>query len=192
MRRYLALARGDTRFAAPPAARFVPAKAVGNFVPTLTKKAFEKFGFSAATLITDWTRIAGTELAGYTTPERLRWPRGGEAASSDEDGRPGATLVLRVDPARALDVEYRTRQILDRINGYFGYRAVDTIRLVQAPLPHLAEGESSTRRGEGREGERPDRRRSPPPPPRAPADDPLLAALARLEQEVLRDRARRS
>lgn len=178
-RRHLSLARGDARFASPPTARFVPAKAVGSFVPTLTKKAFEKFGFGAAALITDWARIAGAELASYTMPDKLKWPRGAQedGIHEDEGERRGATLILRVDPARALDVEYRARQIMDRINSYFGYRAVDTIRLVQTPI-----------------GAQPEQARKPnaPPAPAIPqvaADDPLAAALARLEQGVLRDRA---
>src|SRR5262245_45216734 len=50
-------------------------KAVGSFLPRLTQKAFEKYGFSAATLITDWPAIAGLELAAFTAPERLKWPR---------------------------------------------------------------------------------------------------------------------
>ncbi len=153
-------------------------KAVGSFVPTLTKKAFEKFGFSPATLITDWTRIAGAELAAYTIPDKLKWPRGTEAASleDDEGERRGATLILRVDPARALDVEYRARQIMDRINAYFGYRAVEVIKLVQAPV------DSRT----------PSAQTSAPAPTASPAtpDDPLRAALARLEKGVMRDLAK--
>jgi hypothetical protein len=114
-------------------------KAVGSFVPTLTRKAFEKYGFSAASLLTDWPAIAGRELAAYTAPERLRWPRG--PASSDEEGadsenrrRSGATLVLRVDGGRSLEVQHGARQIIERINGYFGYAAVHELRIVQAPL----------------------------------------------------------
>jgi len=184
MRRYLALAPSQSRFAAPPTARFVPAKAVGSFVPALTRKAFEKFGFSTATLITDWARIVGSELAQYTIPDKLKWPRGGDMIGDGDDGeRRGATLILRVDPARALDIEYRARQVMDRINGYFGYRAVETLRLVQAPL-------LLSPCGEGRETR--ERRRSGlPPSPSAPGKgegddtgDPLVAALARLEQSV--------
>jgi hypothetical protein len=37
----------------------VPARAVGAFLPRLTRKAFEKYGFSAATLLTDWPAIVG-------------------------------------------------------------------------------------------------------------------------------------
>ena len=111
-------------------------KAVGAFVPALTRKAFEKYGFSTASLIMDWPRIAGTEIAAWTTPEQVKWPRGVETADMAETNGPqsGATLVLRVDPARALDVEYRSRQIIERINAYFGYRAIEGLRLIQAPL----------------------------------------------------------
>jgi hypothetical protein len=113
-------------------------KAVGSFVPGLTRKAFEKYGFSAATLITDWATIAGRELAAYSIPERLKLPRAVER--SDEDaveaakGRPGATLVLRVDGGRSLDVQHNARQIVERINAYFGYAAVAELRIVQAPI----------------------------------------------------------
>ena len=55
--------------------------AAGSFVPQLTRKAFEKFGFSAATLIMDWPTIVGGEIAYYTQPERLKWPRVADEAS---------------------------------------------------------------------------------------------------------------
>jgi hypothetical protein len=117
--------------------RGAPSKSVGAFVPGLTRKAFEKFGFSTASLIMDWPRIAGADLAQWTTPERVKWPQGYETAelAQESGSRPGATLVLRVDPARALDVEYRSRQIVERINAYFGYRAIAELRILQAPLP---------------------------------------------------------
>ncbi len=50
-------------------------------------------------------------------------------------GRPGATLIVRVEPARALDVQYKAQQLMERINGHFGYRAVAELRILQAPLP---------------------------------------------------------
>ena len=114
-------------------------KAVGSFLPRLTRKAFEKYGFSAAALVTDWTAIAGKEIAAFTAPERLKWPRSverpeDEAEAGRNKGRPGATLVLRVDPARALDIQYNARQIVERINAYFGYAAVAELRILQAPI----------------------------------------------------------
>jgi hypothetical protein len=113
---------------------------LGKFVGKLTQKAFEKHGFSAATLLTDWRTIVGNDLATYTAPERLKWPRGvetyGDVAEGGE-GRPGATLILRVDSARALDVSYKSRQLIERINAYFGYKAVSELRFIQAPVAGL-------------------------------------------------------
>lgn len=127
-----------------PTAPFRPrsgssARAVGSLVSKLTRKAVEKYGFSAAALITDWRNIVGEDLARYTEPQRLKWPRCVEAyGEADAAGRPGATLVLRVDGARALDVQYNARQLIERINGYFGYRAVESLRLIQAPVEPVA------------------------------------------------------
>lgn len=120
-----------------PARGRISAKAVGSYVPKLTRKAFEKYGFSAAALLTDWETIVGKKFAGFAVPERLKWPRSVSFSGDIEpgaEGRPGATLILRVDPAYALEVEYQGAQILERINAYFGYRAVAELRLMQAPL----------------------------------------------------------
>jgi hypothetical protein len=160
-------------------------KAVGSFVARLTQPAFEKYGFSAATLLTDWATIVGADLARYTQPERLKWPKAVAtygAVAEDEQGRPGAILMLRVDGGRALDVQYKGRQIIERINAYFGYRAVAELRIIQAPITPLA-------------SERP--RHEPKPLPRdviatgpvaAISDEGLRTALARMSAG-LADRA---
>lgn len=158
-------------------------RAVGAMVPKITRKVFEKFGFSTATLLTDWSVIVGADIARYTLPERLKWPRGYEgAAGESEAGRPGATLMLRVEPARALDVQYKARLLTDRINAYFGYRAVADIRIIQAPVARPDTAQTAIQR--------------PPQPPHAPcpavqavADDMLRAALAELEASIRADTA---
>lgn len=107
-------------------------------MPRLTRAIFEKYGFASAALLTDWATIVGTDIASYTAPERLKWPRGIEAYAEVEEGterRPGATLVLRVDGPRAIELQHKAQQIIERINASFGYRAVAELRFVQAPLP---------------------------------------------------------
>ncbi|MGQ0673028.1 MAG: DUF721 domain-containing protein [Hyphomicrobium sp.] len=157
----------------------IAARAVGSYVPGLTRKAFEKHGFSTVALITDWEKIAGRTLARCTEPLRLKWPRGaGLPATAGEDtvGRPGATLVLAVDPAAALQVEYGAAQLVERINSYFGYRAIAEIRLVQTP-PRNIQSDTTASEVSRRRAER-----------RAPvagavpadADPSLYAALERL------------
>ena len=46
--------------------------------------------------------------------------------------------MLRVDGPRAIEVQYRAGQILDRVNTYFGYRAVADMRILQAPVTRAA------------------------------------------------------
>ena len=148
-------------------------KAVGSFLPALTRKAFEKYGFSTATLVTDWVRIVGRELAAATAPERLRWPRGVAPADVEGNaagpGRRGATLVLRVDGGLSLNVQHQARQIIERINAYFGYAAVAELRIVQAPV--------------GGEGRSPPRGTL----PSRPTPHPLTAEVAQVADPGLRD-----
>ncbi len=168
---------------------FIAAKTVGSFVPRLTRKAFEKYGFSAATLLTDWAAIVGPQLAVYTAPERLKWPRAVEAHGDVEqgaEGRPGATLILRVDGGRALDIEYRKRELVERINSYFGYRAVADLRILQAPVQSVSTLPRAVVAPRGT--------------PRAViapeitsiANDGLRDALARMEQGIAAARAARA
>ena len=156
---------------------FISARAVGTYVPKLTHKAFEKYGFAAAALITDWAMIVGKDIAAFTAPERLKWPRGvgiRDDVADGAEGRPGATLIVRVDPARALDVQYKAQQIIERINGHFGYGAIAELRILQAPLPE-------------RQAALP---RSAPPPCAAPelagiTDERLRTALASLKSGLM-------
>ena len=116
--------------------------AVGAFVPAITRKAFEAHGFSSASILSDWPEIIGADFAAITAPERLVWPRGGTQSHSDEGShqrtsshrRSGATLVLRVDGPRSLEVQHIAPQLLERINTYFGYRAVAELRIIQGPV----------------------------------------------------------
>lgn len=155
-------------------------KAVGALVPGVTRKAFEKYGFSTATLLTDWSVIVGAELARSTQPERLKWPRISDRDQPAAQRDAGATLVLRVDDGRAMDVQYRTRQIIDRINAHFGYRAVSQIRIIQAPLVPVAATPASRT-----VTSRPSRAST---SPRADlsgiANEDLRAALARMQQAI--------
>ncbi|MEM1306182.1 MAG: DciA family protein [Pseudomonadota bacterium] len=130
------------------------AQPLGGFVPSLTRAAFERHGFATAAIATDWIQIVGPAIASKCLPERLVWPHQRSRDTSDrtqsqttanrtrtarnrgsEDTRPmAATLHLAVEPAFALDIQYASAQIQDRINAYFGYRAIGTMRLRQVPL----------------------------------------------------------
>jgi len=117
-------------------ARGFGAKAVGSFVPKLAAAAFERYGFHTAEIMTSWPTIVSPDIARLARPEAIRWPRGAkQAVESDGDGgqAKGATLIVACDPSFALEISYRTRDILDRINRYFGYRAIAEMKVLQTP-----------------------------------------------------------
>ena len=48
-----------------------------------------------------------------------------------------------MDGSKAVEIQYRGTQILERINAYFGYRAVSELRVLQAPLPICEENQGN-------------------------------------------------
>ncbi len=131
---------GYTNGAGRGQGRGAAAKAIGSFVPQITKKSFQKFGFSTTSLLTEWASIVGQEVADVTRPEKIKWPRlpdvHDETAATRDNG---ATLILRVEAACALDIQYRRSQIIGRINSHFGYNAIREVRLIQAPIKPLSD-----------------------------------------------------
>lgn len=165
--------------------------AIGSFVPRLTRKVFQRHGFASATLLTDWPAIVGPELAAYTQPERLKWPHAPMKpnGASEAPSRRRGSLVLRVDGARALDVHYKGALILERINRHFGYRAVDELRIVQAPVTAQTVG-SDPASQHWRATTKPAPRGLTPSPPSLPeiaaiSDEGLRSALYGLQAAVL-------
>jgi|TARA_B100001971_G_scaffold204277_1_gene220256 hypothetical protein len=136
-------------------------RTTARLVPGLTRAAFAARGFHRAAVITDWQAIVGDALAGRCVPERL-----------STDG----VLTIRASGSVALALQHLEPQMLERIAGYFGFRAVTRLRFRQAPLP------------QPKATERP--RESPPPPSSLAAvladieDDALRTALLRLGAEV--------
>lgn len=145
--------------------------AIGRKLPKSLIATFRKRGFARFEIVTRWPEIVGPELAACCQPEKLAWRRGEVA---------GATLLLRADRAVALKLQADWPRIRERINRFYGYRAVDRLKLVQGPIRP-----------------RQDRTRSRPaalPPGQRRqlearldglADSPLKAALARLGESVL-------
>lgn len=88
----------------------------------LVAPALRKQGFSQADIITRWGTIVGSLLAERSVPQRLRF------------GPEGGVLQVTVDGSYALELQHQEPVIIDRINSYFGYRAVARINMRQAPI----------------------------------------------------------
>lgn len=91
--------------------------------------AFARQGFRSSEIVTHWDDIVGPDIAAMAEPIRMQWMR-----SRDPDESPPATLVLRVEGPAALEVQHLSGVIIERVNRYLGWRAVDKLSLRQAPL----------------------------------------------------------
>ena len=104
---------------------------VGRFVAPIAGKTLSRGGTVLAELVSEWPTIAGSSLAGYTSPAKLTKA----APEPNSEGKPRPSVLhLKVDPAKALEVQYSTPQLIERINQTLGFRAVSGLRVVQAPL----------------------------------------------------------
>lgn len=91
----------------------------------LLRRIVGKKGLVIADMLAMWEQIVGEETAAYTMPERLDFPRG-----QHDNG----TLRIKVPGgAFALEVQHRERFLLEKINAYFGYKAVGGIKIIQDP-----------------------------------------------------------
>lgn len=90
------------------------------------KGPFAKRGFSQTEILSRWPTIVGPMLARHSCPERLTFEREKTA---------GANLLVRVEGAFGLELQHLAPQVIDRINTYFGYRAVARLSLLQGPIP---------------------------------------------------------
>jgi hypothetical protein len=114
------------------------ARAIGAYVARMLDPVARARGFATTVLLSEWPAVVGEELARFTAPDKVVWPRrteDGEGSSNQSAWRvDGAILVLKVDGPRAIELQHRAEQILERVNTYFGYRAIAQLRFLQAPV----------------------------------------------------------
>ena len=111
---------------APEAPRAGGIRHLAGFLPRLTRAALGRRGFAEGGIVTDWAAIVGPDLAAGSLPERLSF-----APGARRDG----TLQVRVTGVLALELQHLEPVVIERINGYFGYRAVARLKIRQGPLP---------------------------------------------------------
>lgn len=104
-------------------------KLLSQLVGKTIEDAFARQGFASTGLVTHWAEIVGPEVADHAEPMRMNWPR-----RTHEDDPEPATLILRVDGPVALEIQHMSGAIIERVNRFFGWRAVGRIQIRQAPL----------------------------------------------------------
>ena len=103
---------------------------VGKTIPKITERAMAKRGFMQSRLITEWPMIVGERISEQTVPQKLVFARG---------YRKDAILHLRVASGFALELQHIAPQVVERINSFFGYSAISTLKYLQGPISTKAQ-----------------------------------------------------
>lgn len=98
---------------------------IGELMPEIGRTAFRKFGFIQSSVVTRWAEIVGERHARVCMPEAIRFPPGEKT-----DG----ILDLVVVPAHAPFISHVTPEIIERVNRFFGYKAVARVKLRQGEV----------------------------------------------------------
>jgi hypothetical protein len=102
---------------------------VAELVPQLGRAAFRRFGFVQASVVTRWPEIVGQRHAEVCMPESIRFPPGEKSEG---------ILQLLVLPAHAPLIQHVIPEIMERVNRFFGYKAVSRVKMRQGEVkpPH--------------------------------------------------------
>lgn len=81
-----------------------------------------------------WDEIVGPEFADCSRPDKIIWPQRRDmgAGSSEQGGglSPGQ-LTIACEGSRALFLSHQQDEVLQRINSFFGFPAINRIKIVQ-------------------------------------------------------------
>lgn len=102
-----------------------PARAIADLMPDIGRTAFRRFGFVQSSVVTRWPEIVGPRHAKVCAPESIRFPPGEKS-----DG----ILQLVVVPAHAPIIQHVIPEIIERVNRFFGYKAVARVKLRQGAV----------------------------------------------------------
>lgn len=138
---------------------------VGGLVSAVLDPVLARRAGMTSALMAAWPQIAPGMLSDASRPQKINWPR---RASEDDPFKP-AVLVVAAEGMAALHLQHQSGEIIQRVNAFFGFQAVERIQLVQKSVAP----------------QRPAPRRK---APVSPADEKRIAALAEgIEDEGLRE-----
>ena len=94
-------------------------RTVGNSLPKTLGKILKKGGHNYSSIINNWADLVGKKTSQQCYPKAIK---------TNKDLKDGV-LVLNVSHGNELDVEYSKKNIIDKINSFFGYKYIEAIKL---------------------------------------------------------------
>ena len=95
-------------------------RTVGNSLPKTLGKILKKGGHNYSSIINNWTELVGKNTS------KICYPKSIKTNKELKDGM----LTLNVSHGNQLDVEYSKKDIIDKINSFFGYKFIKQIKIV--------------------------------------------------------------
>jgi hypothetical protein len=92
-------------------------------IPKTLKKHLKKGGYNYSHIVDNWTKIVSEKISNACYPLTVKMGK------EMRDG----TLVLNVIHGKEMEVEYKKKEIIDKINVFFGYNYINkvTLKIVQ-------------------------------------------------------------
>src|SRR6188474_34493 len=97
-------------------------RAVSDLLPEAGGAAFRRFGFVQSSIVSRWPEIVGIRYAAVSSPESIRFPQGRKSQG---------VLTLIVEGAHAPVMQHVAPAIIERVNRFFGYPAVERLSFRQ-------------------------------------------------------------
>ena len=104
-------------------------------LPTSVKKIINKKGHIYSETLNNWKYIVGDELFKICYPKTFK--------NSNKFGV--STLVVMVKRGHEVDVEYSKKDILDKMNNFFGYSVVEKLKFISFDDEYEMTGSSETK-----------------------------------------------
>lgn len=114
---------------------------VSDLLPKFLDPIYARKGMASSALTASWPELAGPMFADCTLIETIQWPHQRDNGSPSYQG---GVLVVRVDGPQAIYLQHEERQIIERVNQFFGFHAITRIKIVQAPIARKAKPEKPT------------------------------------------------
>ena len=93
-------------------------RSAGELVGEIGGVAFRRFGFVQSAIVSRWSEIVGERYAKVSSPESIRFPTGKKS---------GGVLTLLVEGAHSPLLQHLAPLIIERVNRFFGYQAIDRV-----------------------------------------------------------------
>ena len=91
----------------------------GNTLPRGVKGILKKSGYNYSEIISKWSVLVGKDISSCTYPKSIKMKK------ENSNG----TLVLAIKRGDEINIEYSKREIINKINSYFGYKLINEIKL---------------------------------------------------------------